>query len=57
MQRYFLNDTYFNPDLGGPIFLELGGEGALSSDEVVGLILSDYAAQEGALLVALEHRF
>jgi hypothetical protein len=24
-QRYFLNQSFFNPDLGGPIFIEIGG--------------------------------
>jgi len=35
----------------------LGGEGAISSGDVVELQFANYAQQEGALMVALEHRF
>eukprot|EP01013_Petalomonas_cantuscygni_P018012 TRINITY_DN35320_c0_g1_i1.p1 TRINITY_DN35320_c0_g1~~TRINITY_DN35320_c0_g1_i1.p1 ORF type:complete len:513 (-),score=82.62 TRINITY_DN35320_c0_g1_i1:265-1803(-) len=56
-QRYFVNDTFYDPARGGPVFFELGGEGAISAGYVVGSQMSIYASHENALLVALEHRF
>jgi len=48
---------FFNADLGGPIFFELGGESAINSEYVIEFQELVYAQQEGALMVALEHRF
>jgi Serine carboxypeptidase S28 len=56
-QRYFLNDEYFSPELGGPIFFQIGGEGAVSAADVQVLMMSHYAKENGALQVTLEHRF
>lgn len=54
-QRYFVNDSFYQP--GGPIFFQVGGEGAISPGYVVDLMMVNYAQNEGALCVALEHRF
>jgi len=56
-QRFFVNSTFFNRTHGGPIFFMLGGEGAISGRYVVDYMISYYAKSEGALVVALEHRF
>lgn len=56
-QRYFMNDTFWNPDDAGPIFFQVGGEGAISSEYVTSLEMAHYAQHFGALMVALEHRF
>jgi len=56
-QRYFVNDEFWNPDLGGPIFLMVGGEGAIDAGYVSGLEMAVWAQKFGALMFALEHRF
>jgi len=40
-QRYFVNDTYWQP--GGPIFLQIGGEGAISPLYVLTMEYVEYA--------------
>jgi hypothetical protein len=42
---------------GGPIFLQLGGEGELSTSSVDSYAMTMYGSKQGALLVGLEHRF
>ena len=56
-QKYFLNSTFYKS--GGPVFFLLGGEGPLSPSSVAGnhFILTQYAQQYNAMIVALEHRF
>jgi len=54
-QRYFVNDTYWKA--GGPIFIMLGGEGAISGRYVYAYQMSVYASHYGALQFGLEHRF
>ena len=56
-QKYFVNSTFFKT--GGPVFFLLGGEGPLSPSSVAGshFILTQYAQQYNALIVAVEHRF
>jgi len=54
-QRYFVNSTFW--DGTGPIFLQIGGEGAISAGYVVFLQMANYAKVYGALMLALEHRF
>jgi len=56
-QRYFVNDTFWNPSLGGPIFLMVGGEGAISAGYVTRTMMTVWGQKFGALLLALEHRF
>ena len=54
-QRFYVNDKYWSGD-GAPIFLYIGGEGpqGAPSDH---LYMATLAQAEGALMVALEHRF
>jgi len=56
-QRFFVNDTFFNPALGGPLFFQVGGEGAIGAGDVDDLFMARLAQQHGALQVVLEHRF
>lgn len=56
-QRYFINDTFWNPSAPGPIFFQMGGEGAVSGEDVVLLQMVQYGIKHGALMVTLEHRF
>lgn len=51
-----MNDTQFKP--GGPVFLQLGGEG--TADPIwlqQGQIANNYAVKFGALNIYLEHRY
>jgi len=55
-QRYFINETFWTP--GGPFFVNVGGEGAISEKEVTGhLMMSSYAQTYHAMVVSVEHRF
>uniref|UniRef100_A0A3B3S6E7 Serine protease 16 n=1 Tax=Paramormyrops kingsleyae TaxID=1676925 RepID=A0A3B3S6E7_9TELE len=55
-QRFFVNEEYWDrPD--GPVFLYIGGEGAISELSVLYGHHVQMAEENGALLVALEHRF
>jgi len=56
-QRFFVNDTFWNKHLQGPIFFLLGGEGSISGLDVVLLEVVTYAQKYGALVVTAEHRF
>ncbi|KAJ1499901.1 hypothetical protein HMI54_011276 [Coelomomyces lativittatus] len=51
-QRYFVNDTFWNPSLGGPIFLQVGGEGAISAAYVVELEMAVFAQKYGTTSLA-----
>lgn len=55
-KRFFINDTFFRK--GGPVFLQLGGEGEASPVWVVeGQIATNYAKRYNAMSVLLEHRY
>jgi len=55
-QRYYVNNTFWQK--GGPIFVNIGGEGAIDAREVAGhWMISSYAQTYGALVVSVEHRF
>jgi len=55
-QRYWLSKEYFRE--GGPSILMIGGEGEASPHWLIGdSTLVQYASQQGAALVLLEHRF
>mmetsp|Transcript_11 Transcript_11/g.50 ORF Transcript_11/g.50 Transcript_11/m.50 type:complete len:460 (-) Transcript_11:34-1413(-) len=54
-QRYFVNTSFGTT--GGPVFLQLGGEGELGVSSVDSYAMTMYGQQQGALLVGLEHRF
>lgn len=55
LQRYFLRDDFYKP--GGPIFLMIGGEGAISSKWMHEGMWIQYAKDNGALCLQLEHRY
>uniref|UniRef100_W5L684 Serine protease 16 n=1 Tax=Astyanax mexicanus TaxID=7994 RepID=W5L684_ASTMX len=55
-QRFFINEAYWKHP-HGPVFLYIGGEGPLSEFSVLAGHHVTMAKQQGALLVALEHRF
>lgn len=50
-QLYYVNDTFWNPSLPGPVFLDIGGEGPLSPLDVSYFQEANYAQRFGALLV------
>lgn len=55
-QRYFANFEHFKP--GGPIFINIGGEGPLSSKQVSGYLSNALFAKElNGATIAVEHRF
>jgi len=55
-QRYFANFDHYKP--GGPIFINIGGEGPLDDKDVSGYLANAlFAQQTGGATVALEHRF
>ena len=56
-QQYLLNTTLWG-GAGYPIFVDLGGEGPLSTNTLSGkYVFSEYAVKAKAMLVAIEHRF
>lgn len=62
LQRYFVNETYWNGDENAPIFLCVGGEGPpLDRSVLVASVhcndMVELAPQHGALMLALEHRY
>ncbi|XP_054162819.1 putative serine protease K12H4.7 [Oppia nitens] len=55
-QRYYVSDTFYKR--GGPVFLQLGGEGTADPIWLVeGQIATNYAKKFNALSVLLEHRY
>lgn len=54
-QRYFMRDSFYKP--GGPIFLMIGGEGAISEKWMNEGMWIKYAKDNGALCFQLEHRY
>lgn len=51
-----MNDTLYRE--GGPVFLQLGGEGTADPIWLIdGQVATNYGTQFGALLIYLEHRF
>lgn len=55
LQRYFVNDTFWDPK-NGPVFLSIQGEGAASPVWVVKGEMMTNAQKYNALAVSLEHR-
>ncbi|EFA76774.1 peptidase S28 family protein [Heterostelium album PN500] len=58
LQRYYVNDQYYDYKKGGPIILYINGEGPVSSPPnkpTDGTVI--YAQALGALIVTLEHRY
>ncbi|XP_013778463.2 putative serine protease K12H4.7 [Limulus polyphemus] len=54
-QRYFINDTFYRP--GGPVFLQIGGEGKANPIWMIEGQWIKYASKFRALAVMVEHRF
>ncbi|XP_045784697.1 putative serine protease K12H4.7 [Maniola jurtina] len=56
-QRYFVNDSFYDFNNPGPIFLMIGGEGPASAKWMVQGAWIEYAKQFNALCIQLEHRY
>eukprot|EP01103_Thecamoeba_quadrilineata_P016855 TRINITY_DN5770_c0_g1_i1.p1 TRINITY_DN5770_c0_g1~~TRINITY_DN5770_c0_g1_i1.p1 ORF type:complete len:468 (+),score=83.33 TRINITY_DN5770_c0_g1_i1:968-2371(+) len=56
-QRYTVNDTFYDYDNGGPIFLFLSGEAAMEFFEFQEVYIHTWAQQFNALYVVIEHRY
>ena len=54
-QRYFVNDQYWKK--GGPVFIQIGGEGSADPIWMTEGQWIKYAQTHGAICVMLEHRF
>lgn len=54
-QRYFVNDLYWKK--GGPVFIQIGGEGPADPIWMTEGQWIKYAQTYGAICVMLEHRF
>ncbi|XP_067948352.1 putative serine protease K12H4.7 [Watersipora subatra] len=54
-QRYFTNGTFYKP--GGPIFLQIGGEGTADPIWMVTGAWTTYAQEYNALMFQVEHRY
>ncbi|GAM21236.1 hypothetical protein SAMD00019534_044110 [Acytostelium subglobosum LB1] len=58
LQRYYVNDAYYDYKKGGPIILYINGEGPVSqppNSPTDGTVV--YAKEIGAMIVTLEHRY
>src|SRR3989338_1252479 len=55
-QRYFVNDTFWDPANPGPVFVQLGEEAMADPSYVNGMAMGQYGSRVGALLVGIEHR-
>jgi len=53
-QRYWVRDDLYKE--GGPVFFQFGGEGP-ADGYIDSFYWQTYAAELGALLIVLEHRF
>ncbi|XP_059055220.1 putative serine protease K12H4.7 isoform X1 [Achroia grisella] len=56
-QRYYINDTFFDYDNQGPVFLMIGGEGPADPRWMVRGAWIEYAQKFKALCINLEHRY
>ncbi|XP_068632840.1 putative serine protease F56F10.1 [Battus philenor] len=56
-QRYFVNDSFFDYNNPGPIFLMVGGEGAADPKWMVKGAWIEYAKRFKALCINVEHRY
>jgi len=54
-QRYFLNKAHYKE--GGPTLLMVGGEGAANPAWMAAGAWVDYAREQGAAMILLEHRY
>lgn len=56
-QRYFVNDSFYDFNNQGPVFLMIGGEGPADARWMVKGAWIDYAKKFKALCINLEHRY
>lgn len=56
-QRYYINYDEWNKDPNAPIFLEIGGEGAITGPASGNEEIAVLAREHGGIIMALEHRF
>ncbi|XP_023948748.2 putative serine protease K12H4.7 [Bicyclus anynana] len=56
-QRYYVNESFYDFNNPGPIFLMVGGEGPASAKWMVQGAWIEYAKQFNALCIQLEHRY
>ncbi|KAJ0183898.1 hypothetical protein K1T71_000321 [Dendrolimus kikuchii] len=56
-QRYYVNDSFYDFNSQGPVFLMIGGEGPADARWMVKGAWIDYAKKFGALCINLEHRY
>ncbi|CAH0716103.1 unnamed protein product, partial [Brenthis ino] len=56
-QRYFVNESFYDFNNPGPVFLMIGGEGTASPKWMVKGTWIDYAKRFKALCIQLEHRY
>lgn len=55
-QRYFVNDSFWDPANPGPVFVQLGEEAIADVSYVNGMAMGQYGSRVNALLVGIEHR-
>ncbi|XP_073954590.1 putative serine protease K12H4.7 [Choristoneura fumiferana] len=56
-QRYYVNDSFYDFNNPGPVFLMIGGEGPADPRWMVKGAWIDYAKKFNALCINLEHRY
>ncbi|XP_075991129.1 putative serine protease K12H4.7 [Anticarsia gemmatalis] len=56
-QRYFVNDSFYDFNNQGPVFLMIGGEGPADARWMIKGAWIDYAKTFKALCINLEHRY
>lgn len=56
-QRYYVNETFYDPKAKAPVFLMIGGEGSADPRWMVKGSWIDYAKTFKAYCVMVEHRF
>lgn len=57
LQRYYMNDSFYDFDYPGPIFLMIGGEGPADPRWIRKGSWIKYAKEFRALCLHLEHRY
>ena len=51
VQRYWVDESYYNPQLPGPLFVQLGEEAEASAGMASSMAMATYGQMHGALLV------
>ena len=50
-QRYWVDESFYNPQLPGPLFVQLGEEAEASAGMASSMAMASYGQEHGALLV------